>query len=134
MSASLSDAVIDSMLSSSAECPSHRSNIDIWHMGGAVGRISANASAFGRRDLPYMIGIEANWEAPGEDAANIAWTRALWTDLHRFSSGAVYLNFPGLGEEGEALVRAAYGENYDRLAALKAHLRPDESVPDESEY
>ena len=120
----LSDAVIDSLLSAAADCPSPHSNIDIWPMGGAVGRIAANASAFGRRDLPYMIGIEANWEAPGEDAPNIAWTRALWADLHRFSSGGVYLNFPGLGEEGDALVRAGYGENYARLAALKRTYDP----------
>ena len=120
----LGDGVIDSVLSAAAECPSHHSNIDIWHMGGAVGRIGASESAFGRRDLPYMIGIEANWEASGEDAPNIAWTRALWTDLHRFSSGAVYLNFPGFGEEGDALVRAGYGENYERLAAIKCTYDP----------
>ncbi len=89
-----------------------------------LARVPATATAFGRRDLPYMIGIEANWEAPGEDAPNIAWTRALWADLHRFSSGGVYLNFPGLGEEGDALVRAGYGENYARLAALKRTYDP----------
>jgi len=37
----------------------------------------------------------------------------------------VYLNFPGLGEEKEALVRAGYGANYDRLAELKAKYDPE---------
>jgi FAD/FMN-containing dehydrogenase len=120
----LRDGVIDSVLSAAAECPSHHSNIDILHMGGAVGRIGATESAFGRRDLPYLIGIEANWDAPDEDAPNIAWARALWADLHRFSSGAVYLNFPGFGEEGDALVRASYGGNYERLAMLKRTYDP----------
>jgi FAD/FMN-containing dehydrogenase len=71
-----------------------------------------------------MIGIEANWEAPGEDAPNIGWARMLWADLHHFSSGGVYLNFPGFGEEGDALVRAGYGENYARLAAVKRMYDP----------
>ena len=35
------------------------------------------------------------------------------------------LNFPGLGEEKEALVRAGYGANYDRLAELKAKYDPE---------
>jgi hypothetical protein len=116
--------VVGSLLSVAAESPSHHSNIDIWHMGGAVCRVGAGESAFGRRDMPYMIGIEANWEEPDEDTANISWARTLWADLHRFSSGGVYLNFPWFGEEGDALVRAGYGENYERLAAIKRTYDP----------
>jgi len=44
--------------------------------------------------------------------------------MHAFSSGGVYLNFPGLGEEREALVKAAYGANYARLAELKERYDP----------
>jgi hypothetical protein len=36
----------------------------------------------------------------------------------------MYLNFPGLGEEKEALVKAGYGVNYDRLTELKAKYDP----------
>jgi len=36
------------------------------------------------------------------------------------STGGLYLNFPGLGEEKEELVKAGYGVNYERLAKLKA--------------
>ena len=44
--------------------------------------------------------------------------------MERHSTGGVYLNFPGLGEEKEALVRAGYGVSYDRLAPLKATYDP----------
>jgi FAD/FMN-containing dehydrogenase len=45
--------------------------------------------------------------------------------MERFSTGGVYLNFPGFGEEKEALAQAGYGENYERLRALKAEYDPE---------
>ena len=45
--------------------------------------------------------------------------------MERHSTGGVYLNFPGLGEEEEALARAGHGGNYERLAELKAKYDPD---------
>ena len=44
--------------------------------------------------------------------------------MQRFNSGGLYLNFAGFGEEKEALVRAGYGANYDRLVALKNRYDP----------
>jgi FAD/FMN-containing dehydrogenase len=40
------------------------------------------------------------------------------------SEGGAYVNFPGLGEEGEAQVRAAYAGNYERLVELKNKYDP----------
>jgi len=37
----------------------------------------------------------------------------------------LYLNFAGLQEEGEAMMKGAYGPHYARLAALKAKYDPD---------
>ena len=39
------------------------------------------------------------------------------------SSGAVYVN--DLEDEGEARVKAAYGEKYERLARIKRKFDPD---------
>ncbi len=45
--------------------------------------------------------------------------------MKRFSRGGVYLNFPGLGKEGETMLRASYGDtNYDRLVELKTKYDP----------
>jgi len=38
--------------------------------------------------------------------------------MRRFSSGGLYLNFAGFGED-EDLVRRTYGNNYDQLRDLK---------------
>ena len=56
---------------------------------------------------------------------SISWARAVWDAMARYSTGGVYLNFPGFGEEQEALARAGYGVNYERLAALKAEYDPE---------
>ena len=40
-----------------------------------------------------------------------------------WASGGVYLNF--VGDEGEDRVRAAFGDAYDRLAAVKAQWDPE---------
>jgi Berberine and berberine like. len=58
-----------------------------------------------------------------EDERHIAWARAFWAAMRPFATGGVYVN--NLGEEGEDRVRAAYGANYARLAALKAKYDPD---------
>ncbi len=44
--------------------------------------------------------------------------------MQPYSKGGLYLNFPGFGEEKDALVRAGYGANYDRLVELKNRYDP----------
>jgi FAD/FMN-containing dehydrogenase len=89
-----------------------------------MSRVGGEETAFGRRDAPFLLSFDATWTDPGQTERNIAWTRSTWSAMHRFSSGQLYLNFGGFGEEKEALVRAAYGTNYGRLAAIKARYDP----------
>ena len=89
-----------------------------------MSRVGASETAFGDRSAPILIGIEANWEGPQDDEANIAWVRNCFSDMRRFSDGGLYLNFPGFLEEGDQLLRDAYGENYERLVALKNKYDP----------
>ncbi|WP_439393814.1 BBE domain-containing protein [Bradyrhizobium sp. PMVTL-01] len=50
------------------------------------------------------------------------WARELWSAVRPYSTGGVYAN--NLGDEGEDRIRDAYGENYQRLAALKTKYDP----------
>ncbi len=34
-------------------------------------------SAFAQRDAPFLLGVEANWDDPADDEANITWAREL---------------------------------------------------------
>jgi FAD/FMN-containing dehydrogenase len=121
----LGDGVIEALIEHAEAAPSDHSTIDVWFQGGVMGCVGADESAFGDRSAPILLGIEANWaEEPHEDEANIAWARSCYTDMRRFSGGGVYLNFPGFLEEGQGLMRDAYGGNYERLVTLKSQYDP----------
>lgn len=120
----LGDELIQELCWLAAERPSPLSPIDIWHHGGAMSCVGAEETAFGSRSAPFMLSFDTTWTDPADTERNIAWTRDAWAQMHRYSSGGLYLNFPGFGEEKEDLVRAAYGQNYQRLAALKTKYDP----------
>jgi FAD/FMN-containing dehydrogenase len=120
----LSDETIERLMAHAEAAPSHHSTIDVWYQGGAMGRVGAHETAFGDRSAPYLLGIEANWEEPEDDEANVAWARETVAGMRRFSDGGIYLNFPGFLEEGQEMMKDAFGENYGRLANLKAKYDP----------
>lgn len=121
----LDDDAIDTIVKHARQQVSPFSTIDIWHVGGAVKRGSADASAFSGRQAAFMLGGEANWQNAEDDAANIAWLRGLIADMQPFSDGSLYLNFPGFQEEGEAMMRTSFGPQYERLVALKNKYDPN---------
>ena len=108
-----------------ASRPSMLSSMDVWALGGAMRNEPAGGSAFAKRDAPFLLGIESNWDDADADDANIAWVRDQIAEAAEMSPGGTYLNFPGFVEEGEQLLRDTYGANYDRLREVKAKYDPD---------
>jgi len=123
--ADLPDEAIDDIADWGSRRPSPQSDIVIWHNGGAMSEVGESATAYGGRDAPFLVTGEASWDDPSLTDDAIAWGRDFWAAMGRHSTGGLYLNFPGLGEEKEALVRAGYGVNYDRLAELKTKYDPE---------
>ena len=121
----LSDAAIDTTVDWSERRPSSDTLVIIRHCGGAISRVGADETAFGDRSSEWMLSIDSTWHDPADDDTNIGWTRAFWDAGERFSQGKTYFNFPGLLEEGEAAVRASYGDGHDRLARIKAAYDPE---------
>jgi FAD/FMN-containing dehydrogenase len=107
------------------ERPSPLSSLDVWALGGAMRREPAGGSAFAKRDQPFLLGIEANWDDAADDATNLDWARSLFSAASADVGAATYLNFPGFVEEGEELLRASYGDAYERLQRVKATYDPD---------
>ena len=125
----LDDEVIRVLGKLTSARPSPLSSLDIWMLGGAFGRAGPTDTAFYKRDCPFMLGIEANWKNRAGADANIRWAREVFVEMQRFSSGGVYLNFPGFLEEREALLQAAYGPNLERLRLIKAKFDPSDLFP-----
>ncbi len=122
--ACLDDEVINALIACGKERPAPSVLLAIWHYGGAMQRVGPNETAFRSRQTPFLFSVDAIWDDPAQNEQIIAWSRAQVTAMRPYSSGGLYVNFSGFGEEGEALVRAIYGENYDRLAQLKQQYDP----------
>ena len=120
----LDDAAIDVLDRYAASRPSPLSSIDVWALGGAMREQPEGGSAFTRREEPWLVGLETNWDDPGADEENLEWARALYADLKAISPAGAYLNFPGFAEEGEELLQASYGESWERLKQVKAKYDP----------
>ena len=89
--------------------------------GGEVARRTDTPLA--KRDATWVIHPFCVWDGAERDEEHIAWGRACRDVFAQWRSGGVYLNF--VGDEGEERVRAAFGEAYERLAAVKAQYDPD---------
>jgi FAD/FMN-containing dehydrogenase len=119
----LGDDAIDAMIEHSAAAPSPLSATILEFYGGAANRVGVGETAYPLRDAEYALNAIAMWTDPAQDAANVRWSRRQWEAMRPYSPGSVYVNFVGL-DEGEDRVRAAYGPNYARLAAIKARYDP----------
>jgi FAD/FMN-containing dehydrogenase len=123
--AELPDAMIDLAMKNAATAPSDNSISSLWNFGGATAQVAPDATAFGDRSMGWMYSLDGVWSEPNEDEANIAWSRDGWTGSEAYGHhGRVYLNFTGHGEDGDALTRASFGANYQRLIEIKTKYDP----------
>jgi FAD/FMN-containing dehydrogenase len=90
-------------------------------LGGAIGRVAPDATAFAHRDRTMMVNVAAMYQQPEEVAEREAWVRKLAEVLDQ--GPGVYTGF--LGDEGTDRVRAAYpGATWNRLVAVKRQYDP----------
>lgn len=120
----LDDEAIRRIVEHGLRQPSPNSTTDLWNISGAVKRLGNGSSAFPGRDAAFVLNPEANWTRPVDDAANVAWVRDFVAAMEPWSDGGRYLNFAGFQEEGEAMMRAAFGPHFARLVELKRKYDP----------
>ncbi len=120
---SLPDEAIEAHLDHAARTPSELSLMHLYPIDGAVRRVAKDATAWGARDATWSMviaGIDPNPQMAGPITR---WTKAYWDAVHPFDMGGAYPNFM-MDDEGEARVRASFGDNYARLAAAKRRYDP----------
>ena len=119
----LSDGAIETLMQFIPQMPSSASGVSLQQMHGVASRIAPSATAFPHRAEHYDFLILSQWSDATDSDRNIEWTSALFEAMQPHLEESVYVN--NLGDEGPARVKAAYGQNYPRLAALKRTLDPD---------
>jgi hypothetical protein len=91
-------------------------------LGGAMARVSDDATAFAHRSKRIMTVVASFYTGQEDRARREVWVKALAAAIDQGEPGA-YVNF--LGDEGPDRVRAAYpGTTWDRLSAIKARYDP----------
>lgn len=118
----LSDGLIDVLVDFARRLPDPQTEIACAQLGGAVGRVAQDATAYTHRDAEYVMNLHGRWSDPAADERCIGWARSLFQAAAPFATGGAYVNF--LTQDEGDRVRAAYGANYERLAALKARYDP----------
>jgi hypothetical protein len=124
----LSDDVIAIIADSAYAARSPRSYTVLFHLGGAVSRVPAGATAYGGRDVPHNLVIDAAWlrEESGQLAsAETAWARRFLGALEPHRDASVYVNFLDADDRASRIGEAYGGETWRRLAEIKATYDPD---------
>jgi FAD/FMN-containing dehydrogenase len=123
--ADLSDGLLSTMHELAAECPIPRLQVGTLHLGGALNEHAPDDGVVGNRDARYVCGLIGMWERgePREDEF-CDWVRNAGQRLRSFGTGGNYINFQ-TADEGQDRIRATYGDNYDRVVALKHEYDPE---------
>jgi FAD/FMN-containing dehydrogenase len=120
----LSDELLSTWPALAAECPMPLAMLGILHLDGALNERPGDDGVVGNRDARYVLGIIGRWEPDDPRGGEFSdWVREAWARVRAFSTGGNYINFQ-TADEGEAGIRAAYGANFDRLAAIKTKYDP----------
>lgn len=118
----LSDQAIDLHAKYGPQLPSMHSTMHIYPINGAAHRPGKNDTAFSFRDANFaevIVGVDPD---PANNERNIQWAKDYWLAEHPHSAGGAYINM--VMDEGEDLVKAAYRDNYARLAQIKKQYDP----------
>ena len=116
--ASLSDAVIETLTTQFARCPSDMSKLVVERPHGAALRPSASDIAFPHRTEGFSILILAQWRDAAASNENISWARETHDRLVSLAVPGAYSNYLG-NDEAHARVKEAFGANFGRLQTLK---------------
>ncbi len=118
----LSDKAIDLHMKYGPQLPTMHSTMHIYPINGAAHRPGTSETAFNYRDANFaevIVGVDPD---PANNERMIGWARDYWLALHPYSAGGGYVNM--MMDEGADNVKAAYRDNYARLAQIKATYDP----------
>jgi FAD/FMN-containing dehydrogenase len=118
----LNDQAIGLHVKYAEQLPTGHSGMHLYPINGAAHRVGKTDTAWSYRDANFtqvIVGVDPD---PTHNERMIQWAKDYSTALHPYSAGGGYVNF--MMDEGQDRVKAAYGDNYERLAAIKNKYDP----------
>ena len=78
----VSAAALDAFVAHVEHVPGDAS-ISVTAMGGAIGRVADDATAFTGRTVPFDVSPDSGWSDPALDEANADWASGRWRSSRR---------------------------------------------------
>ena len=119
----LSDEAIAAHVEHGSKTPTVSSTMHLYPIDGACHRVGADETAFGHRDANFAMVVVSAWGDPADDEANTQWVRDYSDAISPHSEQGGYINF--MAADDDTRIQANYGQNYDRLVAVKRKYDPD---------
>jgi FAD/FMN-containing dehydrogenase len=114
---------LDELVEHVADVPGEAS-FSITALGGAIGRVAEDATAYAGRDAAFDLSADSSWTDPSLDEANLEWCRRAMQIVEPDRTLGAYAN--GNGDTGPEETLRIYGDaKVARLAALKRAWDPD---------
>ena len=118
----LTDEAIALHVKHGYEMPTMHSTMHLYPIDGKTHQVGTDETPWDYRRAKWSKVIAGVDPDPANTEAITAWAKEYWEALHPHSAGGAYVNF--MMEEGEDRVKATYGSNYERLAAIKQKYDP----------
>ncbi len=118
----LSDEAIDEHLHFGEKLPTMHSTMHLYPVNGAAAKIGNKDTAWNNRDATWamvIVGVDPN---PANREKIVTWAKEYWKAVHPYSSRGAYVNF--MMDVSEERIRATYGDNYEKLVAIKNKYDP----------
>lgn len=119
----LTDAAIAEHIAHTRDMPSALSLMHLYPINGAVHRVEPHDTAWHARSAQWAMVIAGIDPDPARAGDLATWARAYWSAIHDHAGSGGYVNFMQ-GDGDRTRLEATYGDNYARLAALKAKYDP----------
>ncbi len=118
----LSEKAIELYVEHGLRVPNEQSSLFFFPIDGACHRVGSQETAFAHRDVNFATFLAGTWPDISDNERNIRWVRDCYNDLRPHSEAAGYVN--AMSDYDQDQVRSNYGQNYNRLAQLKAKYDP----------
>jgi FAD/FMN-containing dehydrogenase len=121
--AEIPDAAVEAHHEFAKKLPTWKSTMHLYPSDGAPARVAPDATPWAYRDAKWTTVYAGVDSDPANAELLRNWTVDYFEALEPYTMGGGYVNM--MMEEGQERVQATYGDNYARLARIKAQYDPD---------